>query len=415
MRVFSAQMLLRSSSALFCMGVQGAAYLPLADQLHIAPVSSGQRRLCSTKVDDVSGKWKSTSIVSITSFNLEKELLRSHVPTLLVFYSDMHPASKNYVSTVKDLIIKRNEKAKSVQLRVATVSCDNEMALARQFQADRLGLPLTYLLYKGQMLDRLTGDLAAATIETALDTFLKVVAERFGGGEKEKTNADDEKSDETNPFFHVNEAKKMLETPGTDLQLAEAALDNAEKQCQEPIESFKKSIGFGQKRITPEMTNKMRENLHIKSLARVLGVRIAIAFRKGDGKAALENAKRIRADFPWVLKDDLALAKDVVRVEISEIADYDSVKHDQAYFDENLSSSEYDVKLREACRHYFIGEHEECINVLLGLIKTDVQFKKTSATTSKAQSMILKVFEALGAESDLVRKTRKTLARYLFC
>ena len=390
---------------------------------HLYPVTSSlsvPKRFCASGSSDsspeaIAGKWKKSSTIAITSFNVEQELVRSTVPTLLVFYSDMHPVSKEFMKRVKAAAMARNEKTLTLSVRVATVSCDQEMAIARQFQADRIGIPLTYMLYKGQMLDRLTGDLDAATLEKAMDAFVKAATERFGfEGQSGAPQADEAPTDEKSPSFHIREAKKMLETPDADLSLIDAALDNAQKLCAEPVAAFKKSIGFGQKRVTPEMITKMKENPDIRCMAQALGVHVATALRRGDMPAAQTHADHIRREFGWILKEDRTVARDVVLVEISSIAQYDSAKHDQAYFDAKDDADELQSP-RRACRHYTIGEDDECINVLLGTIRGEAQKRGASAGQSKARQMILKCFEALGTDSEVVQTARKTLSRYLFC
>ena len=336
---------------------------------------------------------------------------------MLVFYSDMHPISKNFVARLKEAAARCNEKANALCVRVATVSCDQEMAIAQQFQADRIGIPLTYMLYKGQMLDRLSGELDAATLDKTCEAFMKAVTERFGfkaAGEPQK--GADMPADENSAAYHVQEAKKLLESPEVDFNRVDAMLDKARKICAAPIETFKASIGFGQKRITPEMIEKMKHNPHMQCMASTVGTQLAVALRRNDTKAALALAHTIRTDFGWALRDDRNLAHDVVLVEMADIATYDPVKHDQAYFDtpDKLEGRAEKV-LRLACRQYATGEGEACINELLGVIRAEAQQRASQAGQSKARQMILKCFEALGGESAVVQNARKTLARYLFC
>ena len=366
------------------------------------------------------------SVTNITAFNFEKEIVKSNVPTLLVFGMDSAPESKTYTAAVKAQVIERNKKEGSVVVRLATVNCERELAIAKQFRVDQFGIPLTFFLFKGQMIDRAGGVLEEVHVRNAIDAFLTVVRTKLSPLDNTLTERAEQQQrlseDEENPLTLIKKGMQMLQDQKkVEISKAVDLFNKALEQCKEPIADLKKSLGVGQKKVTPEMHNKLKENVFIQASAKANAMLAICELSSHKLKKAQEHTQLIRNEYPWAIKEFREIADAVTRVEMMILVDFDLTLHNYGSL---LKKSEavndpdqfYTLHLRLAVAHYLEKKPHLCIEELLKLIRAEPKLGKSpkNGETSPARKLILMVFEALGPDDERVIEGRRKLSTYLF-
>jgi thioredoxin-like negative regulator of GroEL len=362
--------------------------------------------------------------VAITSFNFEKEIVKCPTPTLLIFSMDSAPECKQYVATAKTQALQRNTADGAIVIRIATVNCERELAIAKQFRIDQMGVPMTYFLYKGQMIDRANGALTDVHVRNAIDAFLNVVKTQLGAVDNAEAELSKQRmsENEENPLTLIQAGARALQE-GTDVAKGKALFEKALEMTKEPIAQLKKSIGIGQRKPTPEMQNKMKESVYTQAAAKALAMMSICELTTNNMPKAVEYTKELRAEYPWAVKDYREIAEAVARVEMMNLVGFNTKIHNYASLlkkDDVVSDPEvfYALHLRLAVCHYIEKKPQLCIDELLKLIRAEPKLGKAPkkpGETTMARQLILMVFDAIGSSTDMVQDGRKKLSTYLFC
>eukprot|EP00760_Papus_ankaliazontas_P036158 PhM_4_TR8228/c0_g1_i2/m.5809 len=385
-------------------------------------------------VTDVTGitpeRLAEQSVVTLSMFNFEKEVMRTKdVMMLLIVYSEQSPESKTYLATAKAEAIARNQRDGGVTVRIGAVNADREPQIAKQFQADVLGMPLTYFLFSGSMFDRASGALSDIQVRSAIDNFVRVIQEQTGAmsNAQRETKLQDAagermSEDEENPMTLIQEAGRRMQNDN-NLTRARELAQKAMRMTEGPIAEFKKSIGLGQKKATPDMVKKMKENAHFQAGAKSRAMLALIAMAEDNTAEAAEYSKVLRAEYPWAIKEFREIADAVARVEMMVLVGY-RTKYD-SYI--TLLKKEgivedpdefYAMHLKLSVCHYLEKKPQLCVDELLKLIRAEPKLGKAPkrpGETTTARKLILLVFDALGADNDIAVQGRKKLSTYLYC
>eukprot|EP00759_Apiculatamorpha_spiralis_P007532 PhF_6_TR1468/c0_g1_i2/m.2645 len=364
------------------------------------------------------------STVVITSFNFEKEIVKATVPILMVFGMDSNPESKQFTNNMKAAAVARNKEDNAISVRVATVNCERELSIAKQFRVEQMGLPLTFFLYKGQLIDRAQGVLQDVHIKQAMDTFVNVVKTQLEPQDAQaKMQAGRMSEDEENPMTLLSEGARKLQQTQTDIPAAKKLFQKAYDMCKKEIAELKKNIGVGQRKITPEMQLKLKDNPYTLAAARALSCLSTCEMAENNYPKAYEYAQEIRSEYPYLVKEHKEVAESVVRIELTQLVNFDPLKHQYATLlkkDDVIKDPEefYALHLRLAVCHFVDKKPELCVEELLKLIRAEAKLGKApkkSGETTIARKAILLTFEGMGNDHPVVIEARKKLAAYLFC
>ena len=282
---------------------------------------------------------------------------------------------------------------------------------------------MTFFVYKGQVVDRAPGVMKERQIGEALRGFQRVLREQYGwvvGREGSGGSAERGKTEKENgPLGVVAEAKRCGE-----VEEAMKACKKVFEMCEGPIEELKKGLGVGVKKISQDITNKMKENEHMQATAQAHALLCRLYGQKGEKEKAAEHAKVLRSELSWALKDDREIAQTIADFEIRSIVEFDPDKHSVAYLkglpaDSAKDPDEYYLThLRLSVAFYTCGQMQEAIDELLSLIRLEPRLHKAPKSrqeSTPARRMILLLFEMEGAESEIVQKARRKLSALLFC
>ena len=386
-------------------------------------------------------------VLTLTAQNVSTEL-KSKVPTLLYFHVTNHPEVGEYTKNLSEQITlanrnnrmqARNYEAtgedRDLSVRLATIDCLKEQALAQQFGIDPNQFPLVLFLYNQQIIDRLVGIIPESQIKDAVTAFMAYAQgevankkEGKGPGGIEKVNRMD--NDDENILTLIQTAQKKLKDK--DFIKGEALYQKAIDIGREKVQEAKVRLSLDKKKMTPELFDKLKADPHYFALAQALagmGMCHCAQKRFEEAKVIVDE---LRNDFPTAIKELRDVAEAVVRIELLFLTNFDLEKDNYVSLmkrEELLNDPVefYLTNVKLAAAHVFEKRHASGIDECLRLIRTEPKLlpalKKAGVVpedaslgqkdATPARKVLFLIFEALGNNNEHVVAARKKLSAYL--
>lgn len=352
--------------------------------------------------------------VNVDIRTLDKEVMRSEVPTLLYFHVTSHPEVKEYTRLLTSQVGAINREAantapmtqahtpaeKKLAVKLGLVDCIKEATLAQQFRISGANFPMTYFLLGGSVVDQAVGIMEEAQIRDALTQFVAFADKKKAEAKNSKlqgatpgtgsTNSSAAGApdgagigrvgeDEENPVTLLQVALRKLQEK--DFSKTTMLLDKAMAQALPEADKLKKRLGVGQKKITPEMLNAMRKDVNVTVLPQILCARAMMALGQKRYSDAFAEVDTIMTEYPWAPRDLRQVADCVCRIGMIKYADYDLDRDNYVTLLKksdggSLSNSGdviefYFTQVRLACCHYFEKHPDRCIEELLKIIRVE--------------------------------------------
>ena len=376
--------------------------------------------------------------LNIDALNVEKEITRSDVPTMLLMHVVSHPEVKAYTAMMCMQVANINreyatrattaEQGNKLAVKLGLLNCEKEAALAQQFRVNGQQFPMLYFLIGGRVVDQAVGIMDEVMIRDAIVQFVTFADQNSSkiGKVAEKPPRLD--GDEENAVTLLNVAMRKLQ----EKDFAKVTM----------LLALKQSLGVGVKKMSPEILDKLRKDANMIVLPQIMCTRAMMALGQHKYDEAGTIVNELRREYPWATRDLKQVADCVCRVEMIRLADYDLEADNYITLlrrDDKMKDPVefYNNQIKLACTHYFEKKYDHCIDELLKLIRMETKImpllkerglidkwsaphnssmaeRATGANTSTlARRLIFLVFEAVGNDNQMVIAARKRLAAYL--
>lgn len=408
--------------------------------------------------------------LNVDAFNIEKEITRSDVPTMLYFHVTSHPEILAYTQMLCNMVATFNKEAALAQaadpndpkaasgeppklaIKLGLLNCEKEAALAQQFRINPHQFPLLYFLIKGNMVDQAVGIMDEVQIRDALVQFIAYFQRNVGvdgklkgtqGGRGDQEPAAEEKpqridEDDENPVTLLQLAVRKIHEK--DYSKGAQLLNKAEEQALPGANKLKESIGVGKKKMTPEMLERMRKDPNVMVLPQIICARAMMALGRKKYEEAFALVENLRQDYPWAPRDSRVVADALCRIEMIRLADYDIDRDNYITLMKNDDQIQdpldfYFTQIKLACCHYFERHADRALEELLKVVRMEPKIMKQlkeagyidkwaawsspgeraagANTSTLARRILFLVFEAVGNDHQMVVSARKRLAAYL--
>eukprot|EP00759_Apiculatamorpha_spiralis_P057350 PhF_6_TR8614/c0_g1_i2/m.13433 len=110
--------------------------------------------------------------IAVTAATFDQHVLGSDLAVMLVYHSRDSATSQDYLNLADSVSDTMNEpQPKPRWLKYCTIDADQQPALAAAFDVQRTRLPVTYFVYGGTIIDRLTGSPTKEKLRECLHKF----------------------------------------------------------------------------------------------------------------------------------------------------------------------------------------------------------------------------------------------------
>jgi thioredoxin-like negative regulator of GroEL len=362
--------------------------------------------------------------LNVDALNIEKEITRSDVPTMLYFHVTSHPEILAYTQMLCNQVADINREAALRQSQTGTgsdpraatgeapklavklglLNCEKEAALAQQFRINPHQFPLLYFLIRGNMVDQAVGIMEEIQIRDALVQFIDYYAKNVGpdgkiatqnqqakqqqqqqqqqqSGSNEPNQSKPQRIDEDdeNPVTLLQAAVRKIHEK--DYSKGTMLLNKAEEQALPGANKLKEALGVGKKKMTPEMLERMRKDPSVMVLPQIMCARAMMALGRKRYDDAFAHVETLRRDYPWAPRDSRVVADALCRIEMIRLADYDIdrdnyitlMKNDEQIHD---PLDFYFSQIKLACCHYFERHADRALEELLKVVRMEPKIMK---------------------------------------
>ncbi|KAG5475236.1 hypothetical protein LSCM1_03347 [Leishmania martiniquensis] len=372
----------------------------------------------------------------------------SKVPLLLYFMVANHPDVKQYTELLSHQVDQANRRLKGdnlgelyqefgkdagLAIKLGVVDCLQESGLMDRFQIDPHMFPLIYFVRNKVFCDKLVGIVAESHAKDAVEAFIEYAkveskSEREGGSLLQKVKRQD--NDDENAMTLIAAAHSQMRSG--DHAKSKKLFEKALRLSMEDMEVVKKRYGVPQKKMTPELWEKLKREPCYNSAPEALCGLAMCALASQQRDEAFRLAAQVREEFPFAPQDMRTVAEAVVRIELIKLVDYMPDRDNYMRllkFDELVREPAqfYKHHLKRAVAFYVEGvvgqAIEECLRLIRaepkllaalkedGIVPKDLRLGPTTVTP--ARQVILAIFEALGPTNEHVEKGRKLLQLYV--
>lgn len=345
------------------------------------------------------------SIVTITSENIQSEVLSSPIPVILDCHAEWCGPCKQLAP-----LLERAVKSTGGKVRLATLDVDVEKALAAKLSVQ--SLPTVFGVHSGRLVDSFIGMRTDAEVQAFVDKLLKA-SEDMGPPSSAEGGATEE--EEEPPKSPMEQAADALASG--DVEAATALY----KQVYSALRATTSSAN-------PEANTQSRQDKDkglLQQATCLVGL-ASCAQMSGDTDAVVELLSLVKKEHAFEVGNDAGLARAVAQLELAtkgkasssaeeggsgSLADLEAKLSAALELEEGASSAEGVLALRLDLAHALFAQsrYDEALDQALLIVKADVQWREGAG-----KALCLQFFDALGNDHPAVKKGRRRLGNLLF-